>query len=50
MRSVALKGLITGLILQIAIGPIFFLIVNITLQKTLLDGLSAVVAVTIVDY
>jgi len=50
MRRVALKGLTTGLILQIAIGPIFFLIVNITLQKTLLNGLSAVVAVTIVDY
>jgi threonine/homoserine/homoserine lactone efflux protein len=50
MSRVALKGLITGLILQIAIGPIFFLIVNITLQDTLLNGLSAVVAVTIVDY
>jgi hypothetical protein len=50
MTRIALKGLTTGLILQIAIGPIFFLIVNITLQKTLLNGLFAVVAVTIVDY
>jgi len=48
--KVFLKGLTTGLILQIAIGPIFFYLVNITLQKTLMDGLFAVFAVTIVDY
>lgn len=44
------NGLLTGLLLQLAIGPVFFLIVNITLQRTLLDGLMAVLAVTIVDY
>lgn len=48
--KVFLKGLTTGLILQIAIGPIFFYLVNITLQKNLMDGLFAVFAVTIVDY
>lgn len=48
--KVFLKGLTTGLILQIAIGPIFFYLANITLQKTLMDGLFAVFAVTIVDY
>jgi threonine/homoserine/homoserine lactone efflux protein len=44
------NGLITGLILQLAIGPVFFFIINLTLQRTILDGLIAVLAVTIVDY
>lgn len=44
------NGLLTGLLLQLAIGPVFFLIVNITLQRTVLDGFVAVLAVTIVDY
>lgn len=44
------NGLLTGLILQIAIGPVFFYLINLTLQKTIWDGLVGVVAVTIVDY
>ena len=44
------NGLLTGLLLQLAIGPVFFFILNLTLQRTILDGLIAVVAVTIVDY
>ncbi|MBI5390723.1 LysE family transporter [Candidatus Woesearchaeota archaeon] len=44
------NGLITGLILQLAIGPVFFYIINLTLQKTILDGFVGVLAVTIVDY
>ncbi|MFA5948047.1 MAG: LysE family transporter [Candidatus Gracilibacteria bacterium] len=44
------NGLITGLILQMAIGPVFFFIINLTLQKTIYDGLVAVIAVTFVDY
>ena len=36
--------------LQIAIGPVFFFILNIALQRTLIDGLFAVIAVTIADY
>ncbi|MTI60263.1 MAG: hypothetical protein FH762_09860 [Firmicutes bacterium] len=50
MAKVILRGLTTGLILQIAIGPVFFFLVNIALQKSLVDGLFAVFAVTIVDY
>jgi threonine/homoserine/homoserine lactone efflux protein len=50
MISILLNGFLTGLILQIAIGPVFFFILNISLQKTVIDGLFAVVAVTIVDY
>ncbi len=44
------NGLITGLILQLAIGPVFFFIANLTLQKTLLDGFAGTIAVTLVDY
>lgn len=44
------NGLLTGLMFQAAIGPVFFFIVNIALQKTLYDGFAAVSAVTLVDY
>lgn len=50
MISTILSGFLTGLLLQIAIGPVFFFILNIALQKTVIDGLFAVIAVTIVDY
>jgi len=50
MVAVLLNGFLTGLILQIAIGPVFFFILNISLQKTALDGLFAILAVTLVDY
>ncbi|HUI69479.1 MAG TPA: LysE family transporter [Spirochaetia bacterium] len=48
--SIVVNGFLTGLLLQIAIGPVFFFILNVSLQRTLADGLSAVVAVTIADY
>jgi len=44
------NGLITGLLLQLAIWPVFFFIINLALQRTLLDGVAWVLAVTIVDY
>jgi threonine/homoserine/homoserine lactone efflux protein len=44
------NGLSTGLLLQLAIGPVFFFIVNLTIQRTILDGFVAVLAVTTVDY
>ena len=50
MISICLSGFLTGLLLQIAIGPVFFFILNIALQRTLIDGLFAVIAVTIADY
>jgi threonine/homoserine/homoserine lactone efflux protein len=50
IMKIVKNGLITGLILQLAIGPVFFFIINLTLQRTILDGLIAVLAVTIVDY
>jgi len=45
-----LDGFLTGLILQIAIGPVFFYILNLTLQRSLLDGFLAVLAAVLVDY
>lgn len=45
-----INGLLTGLTLQLAIGPVFFFIVNLALQKTFFDGFAGVLAVTTVDY
>lgn len=45
-----LDGFLTGLILQIAVGPVFFYILNLTLQRSLLDGFLAVLAAVLVDY
>jgi threonine/homoserine/homoserine lactone efflux protein len=44
------KGFSTGLILQLALGPIFIFIINIAIQSGLRNGLFAVIAVTVVDY
>ncbi|MBI2133641.1 LysE family transporter [Candidatus Woesearchaeota archaeon] len=44
------NGLSTGFILQLAVGPVFFFIVNLALQRTFLDGMAGVLAVTIVDF
>jgi len=44
------NGLVTGLVLQLAIGPVFFFIINLALQKSIFDGLVGTLAVTIVDY
>jgi threonine/homoserine/homoserine lactone efflux protein len=50
MIAIMLNGFLTGLILQIAIGPVFFFILNVALQRTLIDGWIAIIAVTLVDY
>lgn len=44
------NGLATGLVLQLAIGPVFFFIINLALQRTIFDGLVGAIAVTLVDY
>lgn len=43
-------GLATGLVLQLAIGPVFFFIIYLTLQGTMRDGLAGALAVTLVDF
>ncbi len=45
-----LKGLLTGLFLQLAIGPVFFFILGITLNSNFINVICAITAVTIVDY
>lgn len=45
-----IKGLLTGLFLQMAIGPVFFYIINITLQNQISNAMLAVLAVTLADY
>jgi len=45
-----LKGLLTGLFLQLAIGPVFFFILGITINSNFINVLSAIIAVTLVDY
>jgi threonine/homoserine/homoserine lactone efflux protein len=49
-RRIFLDGFSTGLLLQMAVGPVFFYVVNITLQKAAENGFAAVIAVTIADY
>ena len=44
------NGVLTGLIIQLAVGPIFFFVINLTLQKTVFDGLMGALAMTIVSY
>jgi len=44
------NGLMTGMVLQLAVGPVFFFIVNLALQKTIFDGLAGAIAVTLADY
>ncbi|MBI3632135.1 MAG: LysE family transporter [Candidatus Vogelbacteria bacterium] len=43
------NGLTTGLFLQLALGPVFFFILNLTLQRTTLDGLAGALAIALVD-
>lgn len=43
------KGLATGLLLQIAIGPVFFLVLGINLSGGFFLALAGIVAVTLVD-
>ena len=44
------NGLITGLILQLAIGPAFFYVVNLALQRTVFDSLVGAGGVALADY
>jgi len=48
--KVFIKGFSTGMMLQVAIGPVFFFITNIALQTGTMNGMLAVLAVTLVDY
>ncbi len=45
-----LDGMLTGLFLQLALGPVFFYILGITIDSNYINSLSAVLAVTLADY
>lgn len=42
--------MLTGLFLQLALGPVFFYILGITIDSNYVNSLSAVAAVTLADY
>jgi threonine/homoserine/homoserine lactone efflux protein len=44
------NGILTGIFLQLAIGPVFFYILGITLDSEYVNALFGIAAVTIVDY
>ena len=44
------SGLATGMVLQLAVGPVFFFIVNLALQRSVFDGFAGVIGVTLADY
>ncbi|MCP4670105.1 MAG: LysE family transporter [Desulfobacula sp.] len=50
LMKVLLNGMLTGMFLQLALGPVFFYILSITIESNYINSLSAVAAVTIVDY
>ncbi len=50
MNHPLVNGIVTGLFLQLAIGPVFFYVVNLALQKTVWNGIAGVIGVTFVDY
>lgn len=45
-----ISGIKTGLFLQLAIGPVFFYVVGISIESNFTNSLLAVLAVTIADY
>lgn len=45
-----LDGMLTGLFLQLAVGPVFFYILGITVDSDVINGFFAVLAVTLADY
>lgn len=49
MHPLAL-GVITGLFLQLAVGPVFFFVLGIALTSSFSNSLSAILAVTLADY
>ncbi len=50
MWSALINGLATGMILQLAIGPVFLYIAGLTTYHSTANGFAAVAAVSVVDY
>ena len=45
-----LDGMLTGLFLQLALGPVFFFILGITVESNYTNSLAGIAAVTLADY
>lgn len=45
-----MQGMVTGLFLQLAVGPVFFYILGITINNNYTNSLSGILAVTLADY
>jgi len=45
-----LDGMLTGMFLQLAIGPVFFYILSITMDSSYINSLFGILAVTLADY
>jgi len=45
-----LDGMLTGLFLQLALGPVFFYILGITVESSYINSLAGILAVTLADY
>lgn len=50
VNRIITNGIIVGLFLQLAIGPVFFYIVNLTIQKSFYDGLAGIMGAASVDF
>ncbi len=48
--KVVKNGFTTGLILQFALGPIFFFVVFLAIRRTIQDAFFAIAAITVADY
>lgn len=48
--SILFSGLITGLFLQLALGPVFFYVLGITIDSNFTTSFFGILAVTLVDY
>jgi threonine/homoserine/homoserine lactone efflux protein len=44
------NGMLTGLILQLALGPVFFYVLGITVDSNFTNSLFAILAITLADY
>jgi len=44
------SGILTGFFLQLALGPVFFYVLSITIDSSYSNGFFAILAVTLADY
>ena len=49
-RKIYFQGLLTGLLLQLSIGPIFFYILGIVLDSHYLNGFYAILGAALADF